>query len=120
MADGIPAVKGYSWGDNPYNEGKGNGGEFQNSTVSLDFIRNFIDRTLIYGAQYNKWCNFCTYTNSSGAVVDKGTPSVAGKFQGVCSLERDSRSGAKKKASPILWIGLVLWLTIICKQYYVN
>ena len=90
MASAIPSPRGYSWGDNPYNEGKGNGGEFRQDVVTLDFIRNFIDREETYAADKNrfKWSNFCTYTNGSGAIDDRGTPSVAGKYQGVCCLER--------------------------------
>ncbi|MBO4263329.1 MAG: calcineurin-like phosphoesterase C-terminal domain-containing protein [Bacteroidales bacterium] len=87
MADALPAARGYAWGDNPYNEGKGNGGAFQNTTVDLNFLLNFASREIIWTESNNKWSNFCWYTDASGNVSTKGTPQVSG-YKGVCSLER--------------------------------
>ena len=88
LTDGIPTPANYTWGDNPYNEEAGNGGAFQNATVTLDFLRNFASRELPYGASNNRWSNFCTYTDADGNVSTKGTPQVTG-FKGVCCLERN-------------------------------
>ncbi|MBQ9475735.1 MAG: carbohydrate-binding domain-containing protein [Bacteroidales bacterium] len=88
LNDAVPAIHNYSWGGNPYLESANYGGEFQTATVDLDFIRNYVSRVQTYAVSSNLWSNFCNYTDSSGAVVDKGTPSVAGKYAGVCCLER--------------------------------
>ncbi|MBO4263986.1 MAG: carbohydrate-binding domain-containing protein [Bacteroidales bacterium] len=87
LSDAIPAVHNYSWGDNPYNEGAGNGGAFQNETVDMDFLRNYTSRQQTYAGNNNRWANFCTYTDANGNVSTAGTPKVTG-YTGVCSLER--------------------------------
>ena len=88
LNDAVPSAHSYTWGANPYLESANYGGEFQNATVDLDFIRNYVNRVQTYATSSGLWSNFCNYTDSSGAVVDKGTPSVAGKYAGVCCLER--------------------------------
>ncbi|MBQ9476078.1 MAG: hypothetical protein IJU69_07540 [Bacteroidales bacterium] len=89
LNDAIPAPHNYSWSANPYNEGAGNGGEFQNLTVDYNFLLNYKSRGLSYAKSNNVFSNFCNYTDESGNIIDKGTPSVAGKYAGVCCLSRN-------------------------------
>ncbi|MBQ9475472.1 MAG: BACON domain-containing protein, partial [Bacteroidales bacterium] len=84
----VPAVRGYKWSENPYNESSSNGGPLGSLSVDSDFILNYIDRTTTWAKSNNVWSNFCIYTDESGTVYDKGTPSVAGKYTGTCCLER--------------------------------
>ncbi|MBO4264344.1 MAG: BACON domain-containing protein [Bacteroidales bacterium] len=89
MDSAIPAAPGnYTWGADPYNEGKSNGGEFGNAVVTLDFLRNFASRELTYAGNNSRWSNFCTYTDANGTVSTMGTPQVTG-YTGVCCLERN-------------------------------
>ena len=88
ITDAVPAAGSYSWSGNPYNEGKGNGGPFQNSFVYLNFIQNSASRQTGYAAEHGVWANFCRYTDENGNVVDSGTPSVKGEYAGLCCLER--------------------------------
>lgn len=87
LNDKMPSPHSYSWGDNPYNELPGNGGEFGNSTVSYDFIRNFSGRQSDFAASNSQWSNFCGYTNAQGTPSTAGNPQVTG-YKGVCCLER--------------------------------
>ena len=88
LNDAIPATHNYNWSANPYNEGAGNGGEFQNLTVDYNFLLNYKSRGLTYAENNGTYSNFCNYTDGNGNIVDKGTPSVAGKYAGVCCLSR--------------------------------
>ncbi|MBQ9474766.1 MAG: BACON domain-containing protein [Bacteroidales bacterium] len=85
----LPAAGSYAWGTNPYNEGDGNGGVFQNLVVDLNFLRNYNSREKDYAQTNSRWSNLCSYTDKDGAVVDRGTPSVAGQYKGCCCLERN-------------------------------
>ncbi|MBO4263690.1 MAG: phosphodiester glycosidase family protein [Bacteroidales bacterium] len=87
MADAVPVARGYAWGDNPYNEGAGNGGAFQNEVVGLDLLRNYASRALPWAANNQKWSNFCWYTDADGNLSTLGTPQVTA-YKGVCCLER--------------------------------
>ena len=88
LNDALPAIHNYSWAADAYNENPSNGGEFQNLTVTYNFLLNFASREIPYAETYSRWSNFCTYTNASGEVDSRGTPSVAGQYGGLCCLSR--------------------------------
>ena len=84
----IPTPANNEWAPNPYVETAINGGEFTNQMVDLNFLKNYANRMQTYASTNKRWSNFCNYTNGSGETVDKGTPSVAGKYGGVCCVSR--------------------------------
>lgn len=77
LSDKMPAPHSYSWGDNPYNELPGNGGDFANYTVDMDFLSNFCTRQSNYAKNNSIWANMVGYAADQ----------LAG-YGGACCLER--------------------------------
>ncbi|MBO4264153.1 MAG: hypothetical protein J5871_05690 [Bacteroidales bacterium] len=83
LSASLPSPHNYTWSTDPYNEGAGNGGEFKNATVDLNFLRNCASRQMTYAGNNNRWANFCSYAGSSTS----GSPKVT-EYNGACCLER--------------------------------
>lgn len=77
LSDKMPVPHSYPWGDNPYNELPGNGGDFANYEVDLTFLLNFCSRQSNFATGHSIWSNFCGY-------ADKQLDG----YGGVCCLER--------------------------------
>ena len=77
LSDKMPVPHSYSWGDNPYNELPGNGGDFANYTVDLNFLSNFCSRQSTYAQGHSIWANMVGYAGGQ----------LAG-YGGSCCLER--------------------------------
>ena len=77
LSDKMPVPHSYSWGDNPYNELPGNGGDFANYTVDLNFLSNFCSRQSTYAQSHSIWANMVRYADGQ----------LAG-YGGSCCLER--------------------------------
>lgn len=77
LSDKMPVPHSYSWGDNPYNELPGNGGDFANYTVDLNFLSNFCSRQSTYAQSHSIWANMVGYADGQ----------LAG-YGGSCCLER--------------------------------
>lgn len=77
----LPALKGYKWGSDPYNE---NSGKFKNIFAGLDFLRNASNRADSYQNSHSHTVpNNISYTTDPSS----GNPSVHG-YGGYCSIER--------------------------------
>lgn len=67
----IPAT--CKWGDAPYNEGPGNGGEFSAPVVGIDFISNIQKRQMTYFEGHsNVFANVCGSTSHIDSYKNKG------------------------------------------------
>ena len=62
-----------NWGDTPYNEGSGNGGEFTAPVVGIDFINNIQKRQMSYfDGHSNTFANVCGSSSHIDSYKSKG------------------------------------------------
>lgn len=82
LYDSVPTVHNYAWGTSA--TATYTNDNFKNTTVSLDFLRNFASRQVAFAESNLQWANYCSY---NGGATTSGSPQVSGYSDG-CGLER--------------------------------